>query len=69
MFLHGLADHIQKEIFALDLPTDLDGLIELAIRVDAQLHRCDQRVFQIFVPEREACSSEPMRVGRTRLSR
>lgn len=37
MFWHGLADRIQKEIFALDLPTDLDGLIELAIRVDARL--------------------------------
>lgn len=35
MFLHGLADHIQKEIFALDLPTDLDALIDLAIRLDA----------------------------------
>jgi len=38
MFLHVLADHMQKEIFALDLPTVLDCLIELAIRVDAQLH-------------------------------
>lgn len=35
MFLHGLADRIQGEIFKLELPPDLDGLIMLAIRVDA----------------------------------
>lgn len=82
MFLHGLADRIQKEIFALDLPTDLDGLIELAIRVDARLQRRDQRVQQSLVPESTACfpvfpsatvspafDPEPMQVGRTRLSR
>jgi len=37
MFLHGLADRVQKEIYALDLPTSLNGLIELALRVDARL--------------------------------
>lgn len=31
MFLHGLAERIQREIFALELPSDLDGLIALAI--------------------------------------
>ncbi len=39
MFLHGLADWIQKEIFTVELPTDLDGLIELAHRVDARLQQ------------------------------
>ncbi len=29
MFLHRLAPHIQDEIYALDLPTSLDGLIDL----------------------------------------
>ncbi|KAL0150082.1 hypothetical protein M9458_054741, partial [Cirrhinus mrigala] len=28
VFLHGLADRIQREIFTLDLPSDLDGLID-----------------------------------------
>ncbi|KAL0177019.1 hypothetical protein M9458_025913, partial [Cirrhinus mrigala] len=42
MFLHGLADRVQKEIFALELPTDLDGLISLALRVDSRLQRRDQ---------------------------
>ncbi|KAI2662624.1 Retrotransposon-like protein 1 [Labeo rohita] len=31
-FLHGLADRVQKEIYALDLPADLNGLIDLALR-------------------------------------
>lgn len=43
MFLHGLADRILKEIFALELPTSLDGLIELALRMDAHLQHQDQR--------------------------
>uniref|UniRef100_A0A9J8CTZ9 Retrotransposon gag domain-containing protein n=1 Tax=Cyprinus carpio carpio TaxID=630221 RepID=A0A9J8CTZ9_CYPCA len=38
-FLHGLADHVQKEIYMLDLPPKLNGLIELAQRVDARLSR------------------------------
>ncbi|KAI2660882.1 Retrotransposon-derived protein PEG10 [Labeo rohita] len=42
MFLHGLADRIQREIFTLELPADLDGLIDLALRVDAQLQWRDQ---------------------------
>ncbi len=33
MFLHGLADRVQKEIYVLDLPTTLNGLIDLALRV------------------------------------
>ncbi|KAG1928442.1 retrotransposable element [Pimephales promelas] len=43
MFLHGLADHVQKEIYALDLPTTLNGLIDLALRVDARLSRVERR--------------------------
>uniref|UniRef100_A0A9J8BP49 Reverse transcriptase/retrotransposon-derived protein RNase H-like domain-containing protein n=1 Tax=Cyprinus carpio carpio TaxID=630221 RepID=A0A9J8BP49_CYPCA len=38
-FLHGLADRIQREIYMLDLPTSLNGLMELALRVDARLSR------------------------------
>ncbi len=43
MFLHGLADRIQREIFAIELPTSLDGLIDLSLRVDSQLQQRDQR--------------------------
>ncbi len=31
-FLHGLAEHIKNEIYSLELPSSLDGLIDLAIR-------------------------------------
>ncbi len=40
MFLNGLADRIQREIFARELPTSLDGLIE-SLCVDSQLRRGD----------------------------
>ncbi len=43
MFLHGLADRIQGEIFRGELPTSLDCLIELALRVDSRLQQHDQR--------------------------
>uniref|UniRef100_A0A9J7ZZV9 Retrotransposon gag domain-containing protein n=1 Tax=Cyprinus carpio carpio TaxID=630221 RepID=A0A9J7ZZV9_CYPCA len=40
MFWRGLADRIVNEIYTLELPTSLDGLIDLAIRVDTRLqHR------------------------------
>lgn len=42
MFLHRLADRILKETFVLELPTDLDGFIELVIQVGAHLQQCDQ---------------------------
>ncbi len=32
MFFHGLADYVKDEIYALELPTSLDGLVSLAIR-------------------------------------
>ncbi len=31
MFLHGLADRVQEEIYILDLPQSLNGLIDLAL--------------------------------------
>lgn len=75
-FLHGLDDRIQREIFALDLPINLDGLIELAIRVDNRLQRHDRRTRQYSFPEEDlsnlsspARDLEPMQVGRTLLTR
>ncbi|KAG1957249.1 retrotransposable element [Pimephales promelas] len=82
MFLHGLADRVQKEIYALDLPTSLNGLVDLALRVDARLSRVERRVPTNRA--REGAESprssggdavspvydhEPMQVGRARLSR
>ncbi|KAL0147989.1 hypothetical protein M9458_056716, partial [Cirrhinus mrigala] len=46
MFLHGLADRIQRED-----PEDLDGLISLALRVDSRLQRRDQLVLQTPLSE------------------
>ncbi|KAG1953664.1 retrotransposable element [Pimephales promelas] len=82
MFLHGLADRIQKEIYALDLPTKLNDLIALALRVDARLSRIKSRGQHDRLPggiegQRpggEGAVSlthdhEPMQVGRARLSR
>ncbi len=82
MFLHGLADRIQMEIFTVELPTDLDGLIELALGVDARLQQRDQRGRHKLVSEfpeystANSCNTishpsdcEPMQVGRARISR
>ncbi len=82
MFLHGLADRIQREIFARELPTSFDGLIDLSLRVDSQLQQRDQRArHQPWSPIPDyspvesgrtvshLSDSEPMQVGRARLSR
>ncbi len=82
MFRHGLADRIINEIYTQELPTSLDGLIDLAIRVDARLQRRGQRVLHMPVVNTEdrftsmatgtvgdVFDSEPMQVGRTHLSR
>lgn len=73
MFFHGLADHIQDEIYALELPKTLDALISLAIRVDNRLQRRGMhREFrsQTCFPEASPPDPEPepMQVGRFRLS-
>ncbi len=80
MFRHGLADRIINEIYTQELPTSLDGLIDLAIRVDARLQRRGQQALQMPVVNTEdrfssmgtvghVFDSEPMQVGRAHLSR
>ncbi len=82
MFRHGLADRIINEIYTQELPTSLDGLIDLAIRVDTRLQRRGQRALQMPVVNTEdrfssmatgavghVFDSEPMQVGRAHLSR
>lgn len=36
-FLHDLAEHVKDEIYSLELPSGVDDLIDLAIRVDDQI--------------------------------
>ncbi len=80
-FFHGLADYVKDEIYALELPTSLDGLVSLAIRVDARLQQRGQRARRasavnrldhLPIPYRDAdvgfSEPEPMQMGRSRLS-
>ncbi len=80
-FFHGLADYVKDEIYALELPTSLDGLVSLAIRVDARLQQRGQRARRasavnrldhLSIPYRDAdvgfSEPEPMQMGRSRLS-
>uniref|UniRef100_A0A673MBN3 CUB domain-containing protein n=1 Tax=Sinocyclocheilus rhinocerous TaxID=307959 RepID=A0A673MBN3_9TELE len=82
VFRHGLADRITNEIYTLELPTSLDGLIDLAIRVDNRLRRRDERTLQVsagrsgdqFAAPTKGSSDylsgpEPMQVSRARFSR
>ncbi|XP_048010473.1 uncharacterized protein LOC125244430 [Megalobrama amblycephala] len=59
VFLHGLADRFHKEIYVLDLPPDLNGLIELALRVDSRLNRLER----LSRPHGGASGSEVRAVG------
>lgn len=81
MFLHGLSDCLQDEIYTLDLPKTLDELVELAIRVDTRLCRRVSRTQQerhlapvhrppvvAMAVEASEGDPEPMQVGRSRLS-
>lgn len=82
MFLHGLAEGIQREIYILDLPPGLNDLIDLAIRVDARINRWRDFSQTLHVTETgedhyasnqrgTTCTTEyePMQLGRMRLSR
>ncbi len=50
-FLHGLAEHIKDEIYSLELPLSLDGLIDLAIRVDNRISFRSRHRRSGFPPE------------------
>ncbi len=78
-YVPAWADHIQQEIYTVELPTGLDELVDLALRVDAWLQQRDLRGRRKFRPENpsldtgdtvsHASVDEPMQVGRARLSR
>ncbi len=68
------------KFYTHELPTSLDGLIDLAIRVDARLQSRGQRALQMPVVNTDdrfssmgtvghVFDSEPMQVGRAHLSR
>ncbi|KAG1941543.1 retrotransposable element [Pimephales promelas] len=76
-----LADRVQREIYILELPKTLDGLIKLALRVDARLLQGVKRQFHIPMVDGGDFSGfrgtstvspsnnpEPMQVGGARLS-
>lgn len=80
-FLHGLRDEIQDEIAAQELPTEFDGLVDLAIRVDNRLTLRQRNRMARFAWKQGGSQdplsptsldtfqeSEPMQIGRTRLS-
>ncbi|KAI2646204.1 Transposon Tf2-9 polyprotein [Labeo rohita] len=64
-FLHGLADRVQKEIYALDLPADLNGLIDLALRVDSRLSRAERRGLSARLPLGREFHLEPAAATRS----
>ena len=80
-YFNGLSDRLLDELNTCDLPTSLDGLVELTLRVDARL--ADRRTSRHLrdrsrersctrsrAPTRatEAPDMEPMQVGRAKLS-
>lgn len=80
-FVDGLNDEIQDEIATHDLPSSLDDIIELALKVEARmLLRQHRRTLRHRVLQNESASSttptslsslteaEPMQLGRMRLS-
>ncbi|TWW62655.1 hypothetical protein D4764_04G0013020 [Takifugu flavidus] len=81
-FLHGLAAHIKDAMVAYDVPSSLDGAIDLATRVDlrVQARRRERALRRRFaeagelstgVPPQPAASSrkeEPVQLGHTSLT-
>ncbi|KAF7645929.1 hypothetical protein LDENG_00196170 [Lucifuga dentata] len=59
-FLNGLADYIKDELVSHDLPTTLDGLIELATRIDLCIQARRRKKLQ-----RPARHQSPQRPRRT----
>lgn len=45
-FLHGLAAHIKDALVAYDVPSSLDGAIDLAIWVDLRVQACRRERLQ-----------------------
>lgn len=80
--LHRLAAHIKDALVAYDIPSSLDGAIDLAILVDLRAQSCQQEILQLRHLEvsdelpveaapRPAApfgEEEPLQLGRTSLT-
>ena len=67
-FLMGLADYIKDELISYDLPTTLDGIIELASRIDRRIQARQREKHQGLAGRRQpapspAASGIPMLSG------
>lgn len=65
-YLNGLGPHVKHQLVSFDLPSSLDGLIELTTRLDQRMQMC-------FIPVVQAEGALRgggglMQVGRTGLS-
>ena len=82
-YMNGLSERLKDQLSTCDLPTSLDGLVELTLRVDARLadRHASRRLrdpdrsrerpcARSTAPPRatDALAPEPMQVGRTKLS-
>ena len=56
-FLMGLADYIKDELISYDLPTTLDGIIELASRIDRPIQARQQEKHQGLAGRRQPAPS------------
>lgn len=70
-FLHGLSEKIKHQLVSLVIPEDLDSVIALTNKIDRHLQERDR--FKTPEPINQVStidefSSEPMQVGRTKLS-
>ncbi|KAF7641725.1 hypothetical protein LDENG_00273800 [Lucifuga dentata] len=70
-FLNGLADYIKNKLISHDLPTTLDGLIELTTHIDLRIQARRREKLQrtttatsFSIPDPPG-GPEPMQLGRT----
>lgn len=73
-FLMGLSDYVKEKLVSYDLPTSLDGVIELASRIDCCIQARQREVpspaltIPLTTQSQRETESEPMQVSRTSLT-
>lgn len=75
VFFHGLSEAVKDELVSQELPSDLNGLMDLAGRIDARLRLRRQertrplvRMRPITHPQTTDPPAEPMQIDRARIS-